>query len=96
MKKDGIAISISFQSIFATFSIIDKPTNINIGAIAAIGTHDTIGAKNNDNPKHIYYCWEVGDKYFEDGPYELTLEELVKTTKFKDIKDAINDFIINL
>ena len=43
----------SFQSILATFSIIDSPTKIRIGAIAAIGTHDTIGAKNKDRPKHI-------------------------------------------
>lgn len=51
---------------------------------------------DTDRLKHIYYCWEVGDKYFEDGPYESTLEELAKTTKFKDIKDAINDFIVKL
>ena len=51
---------------------------------------------DTDRLKHIYYCWEVGDKYFEDGPYDLTLEDLLKTTKFKDIKDAINGFIINL
>lgn len=51
---------------------------------------------DTDRLKHIYYCWEIGDKYFEDGPYESTLEELAKTTKFKDIKNAINDFIVKL
>lgn len=51
---------------------------------------------DTDKPKHIYYCWEVGDKYFEDGPYDSTLEELATKSKFKDIKNAINDFIVNL
>ena len=47
-----MAINISFQSIFTIFSIIDKPTNINTGAIADIGTQATIGAKNNDRIKN--------------------------------------------
>ena len=51
---------------------------------------------DTDNPKDIYYCWEVGDKYFEDGPYETTLEELAKNSKSNDIKDAINNFMVNL
>lgn len=51
---------------------------------------------DTDKPKDIYYCWEVGDKYFEDGPYDSTLEEIEKKSKFKDIKSAINDFIVNL
>lgn len=51
---------------------------------------------DSDKPEDIYYCWEVGGKYFEDGPYVLTIEDLLKTTKFKDVKDAINDFIVNL
>lgn len=51
---------------------------------------------DTDKPKDIYYCWEVGDKYFEDGPYDSKLEEIENKTKFKEIKTAINDFIINL
>ena len=52
VKNAGIAINLSNQSILDTFSIIDIPTKINIGAIAAIGTMLTIGAKNNEIPKH--------------------------------------------
>ena len=52
MKNAGIAIILSIQSIFVTFSIIEIPTNISIGAIAAIGTIFTIGARNNDIAKH--------------------------------------------
>ena len=52
-KNAGIEIKTSFQSILTIFSIIDKPTNIRIGAIADIGTMATIGAKKSDNPKHI-------------------------------------------
>lgn len=52
MKKEGMAISTSFQSILMIFSIMDKPTKIKIGAIAAIGTQATNGAKNKEMPKH--------------------------------------------
>lgn len=48
-----------------------------------------------DTDNKVYYCWEVGAKYFEDGPYALTLEEIEKNKNFnKDVKDAINDFIV--
>ena len=51
VKNAGIATNISFQSIFIILSIIDTPTNIRIGAIAAIGTQATIGAINNESAK---------------------------------------------
>ena len=49
IKNAGIAIKISFQSIFATFWIIETPINISTGAIAAIGTHATSGDINNES-----------------------------------------------
>ena len=41
------------QFIFTILSTIDNPTKINIGAIAAIGTQATIGARKIDRPKQI-------------------------------------------
>ena len=53
MKNAGMEINIFFQSILIIFSNIDRPTNINIGAIADIGTQATKGARNIDKKKQI-------------------------------------------
>ena len=53
IKNAGIATIMSFQSIFKILVIIDIPINIRIGAVATVGTHWTIGAKNSDNKKKI-------------------------------------------
>lgn len=53
IKNVGIEINAFFQFILIIFSNIDSPTNINIGAIADIGTQATKGDKKIDRKKQI-------------------------------------------
>ena len=51
VRKAGMAIPRSVQSIFATCCIMRKPTATSAGAAASLGTSAASGAKNVDSRK---------------------------------------------